>query len=522
MTTIRKFKRFAIATDDEIASRVGLRILKRGGNVVDAAVAIALTLCVTKIASNGIGGYGGFMLLNLPNEGELAIIDYNTRAPKMAREDVYEFIEEHIAGWKVTNNENEEGFRSISIPGTLAGLGLALEEYGNMNMNQILDYVISVTRRGVVIDELLRRAIIRNLAKLRKFKETTKLLLVNGEAPPLGHTITMRGLINALEIISRRGVDEFYNGEIGEKLANYLEDNDSLLTFEDLQRYSPTISKPLSYKLDEYTILVPRDCSGGVTTLQILGSLNLIEEKGSSPYDRIEELVNIMRNAWRDRLKYLGDPDYFSVPYPLLLAESRLRELLEEKSLKRSGTEESSLGEGTIHLVVMSSDGDAVSLSQTLRSSFGSGVTVPGYDIILNNGMGLFDPRPDRANSIAPLKRPLSNMCPVIVLKDDATYCSLGSPGGRRIISIVSLLLINLLIYDKGLDYALSAPRIHTVSFGHVYLDNRVERRVELKLIKEGHKVRRVSKIAGPAVCILMEDGRKLLAACERGVPLGT
>lgn len=520
MASVMKFKKFAIATNDEIAARVGLKTFKRGGNVVDAAVATALTLCVTKIASNGIGGYGGFMLLNLPSEGELALIDYNTRAPKAARDDTYEFVEEHVAGWKVVDNENEEGFRSISIPGTLAGLNLALEEYGNMNMSQILSYVVEVARRGIIVDRSLRRSISRSLAKLRKFKETTKLLLVNGEPPPLNYTINMKGLVNALEVISKRGVSEFYSGEIGEKLTSYLEDNDSLLAFDDLQRYSPTISKPLSYELDEYTILVPRDCSGGVTTLQIVASFNLIEDKGSSPYDKVRELVNIMRNSWRDRLKYLGDPDYFSVPYSSLLSENRLRELLEEKSLKYSNRG-SYTEEGTIHLVVMSSNGDTVSLSQTLRSAFGSGVTAPYYDIILNNGMGLFDPRPRRANSIAPFKRPLSNMTPVIVLKDDSTYCSLGSPGGRGIISIVSLLLINLLIYNKELSRALFAPRVHTVSFGHVYLDNKVEKGVELKLVEEGYKIVRVSRIGGPAACALIENEEKLLVACERGVPLG-
>ena len=517
-----RFRRFVVASEDDVATKIGVKVMKRGGNVVDAAVATALTLCITKIASNGIGGYGGFMLINLVSEGELALIDYNTRAPKAAHETIYEFIEEHVAGWSVHNNENEEGFRSISVPGTLAGLELALEEYGTMNISQLLNYVLGVIHNGIRVDKLLRRAIIKNLAKLRKFKETSRLLLVNGKVPPLDHLIDLRGLINVLEIVSKRGVSEFYNGEIGEVLAKYLESNNSLLTFDDLQRYTPIISKPFSYELDEYTILVPRDCSGGITVLQILGAFNLIDEKGQSVYAKVREIVNIMRNSWRDRLKYLGDPEYISVSYPSLLSESRLRKLLEERSLVKEKGEEGP-GEGdTIHLVVMSANGDAVSLSQTLRSAFGSGVTIPRYDIILNNGMGLFDPRPRKANSIAPLKRPLSNMCPVIVLRDDVTYCSLGSPGGRSIISVLSLILINLLIYERKLEYALFAPRFHTISFGPVYLDNKVDVYVERKLVKEGYKVKRAPKIGGPAVCALIDRDNRLLAACERGTPLGS
>jgi len=516
-----RFKRFTIVTDDEIAARVGLKIIKRDGNVVDAAVATALTLCITRMASNGIGGYGGFMIINLPSEGETALIDYNTRAPKAAREITYEFIEEHVAGWRVMDNENEEGFKSISIPGTLAGLELAVEEFGTMNMSQLLKYVINVVRSGIRVDELLRRSIAKNLAKLRKFRETAKLLLVNGEVPPLGHLINIKGLLNALEMISMKGIDEFYNGEIGEKLTKYLEDNDSLLTFEDLQRYSPTISKPFSYELDNYTILVPRDCSGGITTLQIVGSFSLIDEKGSSIYDRVEELVNIMRNSWKDRLRYLGDPDYTSILYSSLLSESRLRRLLEEGSTIKGRTVGRYEEGGTIHLIVMNTEGDVVSLSQTLRSAFGSGVTIPEYDIILNNGMGLFDPRPGRANSIAPFKRPLSNMCPIVVLKDDSTYCSMGSPGGRSIISITSLFLVDLLIYNKKLEHIISAPRIHTIAFGPVYLDSKVSTQTEMKLAEKGYKVKRVTKIGGPTACALIENSHKLLAACERGTPLG-
>jgi len=515
---VLRFRRFAVAADDEVAAEVGARVLRRGGNVVDAVVASALALCVTRVDCCGLGGYGGFMVVSMESAGEVAVVDFNTRAPIAAHERVYRFIGEHVEGWRTADRESEQGLRSISVPAVLAGLMRASEELGAVDVSDAISTAARLARSGLTVDRRLSSAIAESAGKVRRDRHASALFLVGGGAPPPGRVLSLRGLAGLLEELARDPYD-LYAGDAGESLGAYVEEGGGLLTFDDLQRYSPTISSPLSYEVDERAVLVPRDCSGGLTALQVLGGCSPVREGVADVLEVAEDVVNVLRNAWAVRLSRLGDPDYASVPYASLLSEKALRALMEERAKPPplpglpSGA--------SAGAVAATSDGDAAALSLSLGAPFGSGVVVPGLDLLMNNGMALFDPRPGRPNSIAPGKRPLSNLCPAIVLREGVAESALSFAGGRAAVSLTGIALARHLVYGQPLWRSLTAPRLHAVHSGPVFIDEGVSAEVERRLRAAGHAVRRLRRVGGPAVAASVDESGRVVAASDAAPPAG-
>ncbi len=512
-----RFRRFAVAADDEVAAEVGARVLRRGGNVVDAVVASALALCVTRVDCCGLGGYGGFMVVSMESTGEVAVVDFNTRAPRAAHERVYRFVEEHVEGWRTADRENEQGLRSISVPAVLAGLVRASEELGTVDVSDAVSAAARLARSGLTVDRRLSSAIAESAGKVGRDRHASALFLVGGSAPPPGRVLSLRGLARLLEGLAMDPYD-LYAGDAGESLGAYVEEGGGLLTFDDLQRYSPAVSSPLSYEVDERAVLVPRDCSGGLTALQVLGACSLVGEGVADVLEAAEDVVSALRSAWAVRLSRLGDPDYVSVPYASLLSERALRSLVEGAQAPPlpglpSGASASA--------VAVTSDGDAAALSLSLGAPFGSGVVVPGLDLLMNDGMALFDPRPGRPNSIAPGKRPLSNLCPAIVLREGVAESALSVAGGRAAVSLTGIALARHLMCGQPLWRSLAAPRLHAVHSGPVFIDEGVSAEVERRLRAAGHAVRRLRRVGGPAVAASVDESGRVIAASDAAPPAG-
>lgn len=451
------------------ATEAGLEILKAGGNAVDAAVAVSLALGVTEQYHSGIGG-GGFILVYLAESGRVVAIDARERAPGRALRDMFEGAPER----------SREGALSVGVPGLLAGLDMALLEHGTMSLAEVIAPGIRLAREGFTIGYSYSRKIAEKEEKLKKYPESAEIyFLPDGKPPPPDHVLVQEDLARTYETIAREGSVAFYGGELGERIARFVEGEGGILTAGDLASYKALVREPISGDYRGYRIhSMPPPSSGGVHLVQIMNVLEGFDLAplgfGSSSY--LHTLAGAMSWAFRDRASCLGDPDFVEVPVGRLTSKEYAAQF------RRAVREDTVLvlsGEGlcadrednTSHLSVVDRWGNAVSLTQTVNLDFGSGLTVPGTGIILNDEMDDFAAEPGvpnafglvgaEANAIVPGKRPLSSMTPTIVTKDGSLFMVLGSPGGPRIITAVLQVLLNVIDFRMELGDAVAAPRVH-------------------------------------------------------------
>lgn len=501
------------------ASQIGADILGAGGNAIDAAVATAFAVGVCEPWANGIGG-GGYMVVWLAQEQKALTIDFSMKSPVAATESMFPLAnvtseEGALFGWPATvENKHVIGPHSICVPGTVAGLALALEKWGTMFLADVLAPSIALAEVGFPVTWNMTNTIAKAIHSIRPYPETAKAYLrPDGDAPytldqTQPHLIKQPDLANTLRLIAAGGPDVFYRGEIAQKIASHLREEGTIFSLDDLASYEAKIYEPVITDYHGHTVYNHGRGSGGTSMSQSMRAMNLMDV--GTPDDRSPEqwhrIASVFRQAFADRFTYLADPDSVEVPIDALLSDSYARSTVESigsnatapkagdrETLGVSHNLDASVPEymrdgSTTHLSVIDGEGNAVSLTQTLLALFGSRVTIPGTGILMNNGMMWFDPEPGRPNSIAGGKHPLSNMAPTLVEKDGAIVASLGASGGRKIMNCNAQLVMNIVDSGMTAQAAISAPRIDC-STTQVLASQRIDEATRQSLIDLGYDV---------------------------------
>jgi gamma-glutamyltranspeptidase/glutathione hydrolase len=482
-----------VAAAHPLASQVGIEILKNGGNAVDAAVAAAFALGVVEPNASGLGG-GGFILMYDAKTREITSIDYREMAPLKATPDMYELTPDG----KVVDKEITVGHKAVAIPGTLAGLALALEKHGTLKLKDVMAPSIRIAEEGYEVSKTLNSLMQDNFEKISKFPAAAAVYLKDGLPYEVGDRIVLKDLARSYRLIAEKGPDVFYKGEIADAIEKEMAaSGKGLIGKADLAAYAPVVRKPVrgTYRGYEIISMAPPS-SGGTHVIQILNILEGYDlpKMGLNSPESIHLMAEAMKRAFADRSKHMGDPDFVKIPLAGLTAKKYADELRKGIDAAAAGVKipagdpvpyESG---GTSHLSVIDKDGNIVALTQTINYFFGSGVLVPGTGILLNNEMDDLNPKPGTTNSIEPKKRPLSSMSPTIVLKDGKPFLSIGTPGATRIISALSQIIVNIVDHKMNIQDAIDAPRIHCMT-GEIFMEARIPQDVRDALTAKGHKI---------------------------------
>ena len=469
-----------VASTNEVASRVGVDIMKRGGNAVDAAIAIAFALAVTHPAAGNLGG-GGFMMIRL-KDGRTTAIDYREMAPAAAHRDVY-----LDKSGKLIEGEGGSlvGYRAAGVPGTVRGMELALKKYGSgkLTWSQLVEPARQLAANGFTVTYSLARSLRGTKDYLSKYPETKRIYLKSGALYKEGELFRQPELASTFARLQRFGPNEFYEGQTARMIVADMKHNNGLMTLDDLRGYVAKERTPLRGNYRGHQIIsMPPPSSGGavlIEMLNILEGFDLAKLEASSS-DRYHLMAEAMRRAFADRAEYMGDTDFVKVPIAGLIEKSyatTLRSTIKTDRAStsaevRAGRPAGYESDDTTHFTVVDAEGNAVANTYTLNDSYGSSATVTGTGILLNNEMDDFAAKPGtpnmygliqgERNAVAPRKRPLSAMTPTIVLRQDGSlWFTVGSPGGPTIINTVLCVITNVIDYDMNIQQAIDAPRIH-------------------------------------------------------------
>jgi gamma-glutamyltranspeptidase/glutathione hydrolase len=540
-----------VATDEELGSEAGVEILKRGGNAVDAAVAVAFALAVVEPAAGNIGG-GGFMLVRLAS-GKTTFLDYREVAPGKATREMYIGKD-----GKLDEEASVIGYRSVAVPGTVAGLALALKTYGSMKFADVMAPAIRLAENGFPISKRLAHEFEAERTVLQRFALSRRIFLNDGKMFQPGDTLRQPELAATLKRIARNGAAEFYSGETARAIVDDMSRLGGLITLEDLAKYQPKVREVLHAKYETsghaWEVLTsPPPSSGGVAIIEALNMLQTVPLKGWDDVESVHLVAEIMRRVFADRAAYLADPDYSSVPVAGLTDPCYAKEVFttvdpqhasSSKVIKagnphtcgvaasNSSSPETlvSLGEGphTTHFSVVDAAGNAVASTYTLNDSYGSRVT-SSVGFLLNDEMDDFTTQPgvpnalfglvqSEANAIAPGHRPLSSMTPTILLRDGKLSFVTGSPGGPGIISATLLSVLNWMRLDMEPQAAINAPRFHHQWIpDRIFMERAFPDSLEAALNARGHATRRVGHIGlVNAIAIDPATGDRLGAADPR------
>jgi len=467
-----------VSSVSEIASQVGVDVLKRGGNAVDAAVAVGLALAVVWPSAGNLGG-GGFMVIRLAN-GKATAIDYREMGPAAAHRNVYlndkgEYIDE----------SSTYGHAAAGVPGTVAGLAYALEKYGTMKWADVAEPARKLAAEGFPIWYQLERSLKGASKSLSRYPETKRIFLRDDKPYETGEIFKQPELAAVFERMIKQGPREFYEGKTARLIEESMKragNGKAWMTVEDLKNYKAVEREPLraTYRGHEI-ITMPPPSSGGVAMIEMLNILERYDLKsmGAGSSQAIHLMVEAMRRAFADRAQFLGDPDFVKVPVAGLVSRKYAAKLAATIDLERASTSQEVKNgdpapyesEETTHFTVVDKDGNVASNTYTINDSFGNKITVEGAGFLLNNEMDDFAPKPGspnaygliqgEANAVAARKRPLSSMTPTIVLKDGKLWFAVGSPGGPTIINTVTQVIVNIVDHGMNIQQAIDWPRAH-------------------------------------------------------------
>jgi len=479
-----------VVAQERRAAQIGADVLRRGGNAVDAAVATGFAMAVTYPRAGNIGG-GGFMVIHSRDRHEDVAIDYRETAPAATTREIF-----LGADGKPDIAKSRDSALGIGVPGTPAGLSLALEKYGSgkFTLAELLKPAIDLARDGFVIADDLGDTLASGQRRMARWPSATKIFSGADGKPLLdGDRLVQPDLAATLSAISEQGPRGFYEGPVAEKLAKAVVDAGGIMTTEDLKSYQAMIRAPVRGTYRGYDIVsMPQPSSGGTVLLE---TLNILEgfpmsdmKQGSAP--SLHLIIEAMKRAYADRARYLGDPAFINAPVAILIAKDYAAKQRASMDLERATPWTDALsatppreGSNTTHYSVVDSLGNAVSNTYTLNFPYGVGLVAEGTGVLLNNELDDFTAAPGASNAFGlvgfeanlpgPGKRPLSSMSPTIVLKDGKPVLVTGSPGGSRIISAVLQVIVNVLDYRMDVAAAVAAPRLH-----HQWLpdDVRIER----------------------------------------------
>ena len=490
-----------VTAEHPIGAEIGAEILARGGNAVDAAVATAFAMPVVEPFMSTIGG-SGTMMVHLAKKGETMCVDFNGAAPLAASASMYRLVggtAQALFSWpRVENDANVFGHTSVAVPGSVAGLALALERFGTMDLADVVAPAVRVAREGYIADWYLALYTGKALEEISMFPETARTYLRDGRWVPrptaqyLGDRVVQADLAASMELIGREGPDAFYRGAIAQAIHNDMAANGGLITKDDLAAYRPRVKEVLWGRYRDLDVAFSPGATGGTTGLEIL---NVMEQFAPSAcgFDTVNGLRvrgEAVRHAFADRFTHIGDPEFGEVPFDRLTSKARAKEIARDIRASRPAARAGARAteDCTTHISVIDRDRNMVSLTHTAVSLWGSRVVVPGTGILLNNGMIWFDPEPGKANSIAPGKRGMVNMVPVLGFKKGAPHLALGAPGGRKIISAIPQVVANVVDRKGSLQAAIDAPRVHDEGTGLEVDDRAGEKNLE-GLRRRGHTV---------------------------------
>ena len=513
-----------VASQEAVATRIGVDILARGGNAVDAAVAVGFALAVTLPRAGNIGG-GGFMLVHDAARGETVAIDYREQAPKRAHRDMY--LDQTGA---VVKARSRFSHLATGVPGTVAGFALALERYGSLDLATVMAPAIKLAANGFVVSQDLARSLTSRAERLRKNAEARRIFFrPDGTAYETGDWLVQADLGRSLRLIAEQGPAAFYQGDIANKIVAEMAAHGGFITAEDLAGYRAIVRQPVRGRYRGYEIAsMPPPSSGGVHLVQLLNILEgfPLAELGHNSAAGIHLMTEAMKRAYADRAVYLGDPDFVSVPVAGLTSKAYaagLREKIDRDHAALSsdiaaGPAPAYESRETTHYSVMDRFGNVVSNTYTINFSFGSGIVAAGTGVFLNNEMDDFSAKSGvpnaygliggEANAVGPGKRPLSSMTPTILFKDGKPVVATGSPGGSRIITTVLQTIVNWADHGLNVAAAASGPRFH-----HQWLPDTlfVEQRFSpdtLALLKaKGHQVKETRAMGSTQTVQRIDDG---------------
>ena len=513
-----------VATQERLATEVGVDILKRGGNAVDAAVAVGFALAVTLPQAGNLGG-GGFMIVHVAESGETVAIDYREKAPEAASRDM--FLD--AAGEADPALSRFSGL-AVGVPGTVAGLTLALDRYGTMELSEVIAPAVKLAEEGIAVTPDLAQSIEANREELEKYASSSAIFFrPDGSGFEPGDTLVQSDLAGSLRAIAEAGSDAFYDGEIGALIAAEMARSGGLITAEDLAAYEAVVREPVRGDYRGYEVIsMPPPSSGGVHIIEILNILEgfPIGELGANSAATIHLMAEAMKLAYADRSEYLGDSDFVDVPVAGLTSKDyagQLRALIDADRATPSATIRPNdplpyESDQTTHFSVVDAAGNAVANTYTINFSYGTGLVAEGTGILLNNEMDDFSAKPGvpnaygliggDANAVEPGKRPLSSMSPTIVLRDGKVFLVTGSPGGSRIITTVLQIIMNVVDHGMNVAEASEAARVH-----HQWLPDelRVEEGLSIDTIRlleaMGHKVAEQPVMGSTHSIMRREDG---------------
>lgn len=499
-----------VVSASKYASQVGIFILKEGGNAVDAAVAIGFTLAVTYPQAGNIGG-GGFMIIRT-KDSLITSIDFREKAPSASTRNMY--LDEQ---GNFLPDKSQFGHLSCGVPGSAAGLLYALEKYGTMNRDKVIDPAIDYAENGFEIEPEFAVSLNANYENFNEFESTRKIFTKNGIKYSSGETFFQKDLAKTLKLIRDNGRDGFYSGVNAELIVKEMQNGGGIISKEDLANYQPVERQVLTanYKgYDIYSMAPPS--SGGVALLTLLNmmELELVPEiKNTVDYSYyLHVMIESMKRVYADRSEYLGDPDFYDVPVQDLIGKRYAKERKIE--IPNYSTPANEIKPGletfykesnqTTHFSIIDKDGNMVSVTTTLNNTYGSSVVVDGAGFLLNDEMDDFASKPgepnmfgligSEANSIQPDKRMLSSMTPTIILKDDMPFMILGSPGGGRIITAVFQTILNVIDFKLPLNEAVDRSRIHHQWFPEYvqFESGALDTAVAGELLSKGHILKEI------------------------------
>ena len=463
-----------VVSDNPLATQTGMEILNAGGTALDAAVATAFALAVVDPSASGLGG-GGFMVIYQAKEKKAHALDFRETAPAASRR------EQYMKGGKPVPSLSLTGALAVAVPGEVAGLAEALKRFGTMPLPAVMAPALRYATDGFAVQPRLRFALERQLGNIRKSADFARAMLVKNEIPANGELLRQRELSAALKAIAEQGPEVFYQGWIGQAIAERVKKEGGVLTLEDLKGYKPVWREPIVGRYRKWTVItMPPPSSGGVALLQMLNTLeghqlSLISHN-SPTY--LHLLAEAMKHAFADRAQYLGDPDFAQVPVDKLISKDYAASIRGRISSSKtyppkhygSGVSPPEKG-GTTHFSIVDRFGNAVACSLTINTQFGSKVFVPEAGVVLNNEMDDFAIHPgtpnvyrligNDSNSLQPKKRPLSSMAPTVILEGDQAALVVGASGGPRIISATLQTILNALDFHMPIKQAVESPRIH-------------------------------------------------------------
>jgi len=448
---------FGAVVGEPVAAKIGETILADGGNAIDAAIATAFAAGITSPSKCGIGGYGGHAIVALAN-GKVTAIDFNSAASAIAREDMFP-LDEH---GRVKGNLNYHGWLAAAVPGTPAGLQLALERYGTRSLHEILAPTIRLCEEGVVLPAETRAQAALDASRNNPNPDSS---------PPNGtgekkRNIPLTQLFKTLA--ERNSVESFYRGDIARKIADAFQKNGGLVTFEDMAAYRAREVKPLKLEWNGMTIHAAPLTSPGLMMLEAISILKSLGWSKLSERERLQARLEALRIAWADRAQFFGDPEKVKVPIGKLLSASHAHAMKTKIQLAMKEGRPVPLqidsfdDEGTVNISAVDRHGNMMAVTLTHGSGFGARVSVEEFGMVLGHSMWRFDPRPGHPNSPGPGKRAVNNMCPAVVTRGGKPVLAVGGAGGTRIPNSVFEVLINYVGLGASMDDAMNAPRLQT------------------------------------------------------------